>query len=84
MKIAVLGAGAMGMLFGGYLSRENDVYLVDVNPERIKKIQNDGVMIREADKDIVLRPNAVADTRGLGEMDLIIVFVKAMFTVSAL
>ena len=84
MKIAVLGAGAMGMLFGGYLSRENHVYLVDVNPERIEKIRQDGVMIREPDGDIVLRPDAVTDTADLGEMDLIIVFVKAMFTVSAL
>lgn len=84
MKIAVLGAGAMGMLFGGYLSRENHVYLVDVNPNRIEKIRQDGVMIREPDGDIVLRPDAVTDTADLGEMDLIIVFVKAMFTVSAL
>lgn len=84
MKIAVLGAGAMGMLFGGYLSRENEVYLVDVSPERIAKIQRDGVMIREADGNVVLRPNAVVDTGMLGQMDLIVVFVKAMFTISAL
>lgn len=74
----------MGMLFGGYLSRENEVYLVDVSPERIAKIQRDGVMIRETDGNVVLRPNAVVDTETLGQMDLIVVFVKAMFTVPAL
>ena len=29
MKITVLGAGAMGMLFGGYLSKQNDVTLLE-------------------------------------------------------
>lgn len=84
MRIAVLGAGAMGMLFGGYLSRENEVWLVDVSQSRVDKICRDGVTIRESDGDVVVRPNATADTKNLGQMDLIIVFVKAMFTVSAL
>lgn len=84
MKIAILGAGAMGMLFGGYLSRENEVWLVDVSPERVDKIRQDGVRIREGGGDVVLRPNAAVDTKDLGQMDLIVVFVKAMFTVSAL
>lgn len=85
MKIAILGAGAMGMLFGGYLSRENEVWLVDVSQDRVDKIVNDGVMIRENDgNDVVLKPHAVTKTADLGHMDLIVVFVKAMFTVSAL
>ena len=28
MRIAILGSGAMGMLFGGYLSVYNEVYMV--------------------------------------------------------
>jgi len=84
MRIAILGAGAMGMLFGGYLSRENEVWLVDVSQDRVDKIRQDGVRIREASGDVVVRPNAAVDTKDLGKMDLIIVFVKAMFTVSAL
>ena len=31
LKITVLGAGAMGSLFSGYLSRKNDVTVVDVS-----------------------------------------------------
>ena len=31
MKITILGAGAMGMLFGGYLSQHNEVWLLDVD-----------------------------------------------------
>ena len=29
MKIAVLGAGAMGSIYGGHLSANNDVYMID-------------------------------------------------------
>ena len=85
MKIAVLGAGAMGMLFGGYLSRKNEVYLVEVNEDRVKFINENGVRIREKDGgDGLYYPKAVSGTDGLGQMDLVIVFVKAMFTVDAL
>ena len=38
MKIAVLGGGAMGALYGGYLSRKNDVTIVDVNTTLIEKV----------------------------------------------
>lgn len=37
MKIAVLGGGAMGALYGGYLSQKNDVTIVDVNTALIEK-----------------------------------------------
>ena len=85
MKIAVLGAGAMGMLFGGYLSRRNDVFLVEVNEDRVRQINESGVLIREKDgSDGRFFPKAVSKTDGLGQMDLVIVFVKAMFTRDAL
>ena len=38
MRIAVIGCGAMGALYGGYLSRNNNVTLVERNPDRIAKI----------------------------------------------
>lgn len=84
LNITILGAGAMGALFGGYLSTQNHVWLVDVNTERVKSICENGIKIRECDGDRLFRPQAVTNTADLPEMDLIIVFVKAMFTVSAL
>lgn len=74
----------MGSLFGGYLSQNNRVWLVDVNAERVARIREHGIKIREQDGDVVFHPEAVTTTRDLGHMDLIIVFVKAMFTVQAL
>ena len=38
MRIAVLGAGAMGGLYSAYLSRGNDVTVVDLNAALIDKI----------------------------------------------
>ncbi len=72
------------MLFGGYLSRQNEVWLVDVNRARVEKIQADGVRVQEKNGAVILRPNAVSDSKELGEMDLILVFVKSMYTVAAL
>jgi 2-dehydropantoate 2-reductase len=84
MKITVLGAGAMGSLFGGYLSKHNDVWMVDVDAKRVQSIKEHGVKIAEKDGENVYTPNALTDTFQLGEMDLIIVFVKSMFTMDAL
>ena len=85
MKIAVLGAGAMGSLFSGYLSRHNDVSVIDVNPTMVEAINKNGVRIREKDGSTTLgHPKAYVNASELGTQDLVIVFVKAMFTISAL
>lgn len=84
MKITVLGAGAMGMLIGGYLSQNNEVWLLDIDKERVEKINRDGVLVREPDGDRLFHPKAATDCRNLPEMDLLIVFVKAMYTLDVL
>ena len=85
MKITVLGAGAMGALFSGYLSRENEVTVVDVSETAVNAINSDGVRIKEKSGIILVRnPNAVIDSKALSHQDLVIVFVKSMFTINAL
>jgi len=84
VKISILGAGAMGSLFGSYLSQHNDVWLIDVDEGRVKNIQNTGIAIREQNRKTVYRPNAVSNSSNLYTMDLVIVFVKAMYTIAAL
>lgn len=85
MKIAVLGAGAMGTLYGGYLSKENDVTLVDRSQESVSEIEKNGVRIKEKDGSIKnYRLHAAVDFSSLGVMDLVIVFVKSMYTESVL
>jgi len=74
----------MGSLFGGYLSKHNDIWLVDIDEQKINSISKNGITISETDGDRIFRPQAVGSTETLGEMDLVIVFVKAMFTADAL
>lgn len=85
LRITVLGAGAMGSLFSGYLSRKNEVTVVDVSDAMVNAINSNGVCIKEKDGSVITcHPVAVKNTEGIGPQDLVIVFVKSMFTVSAL
>ena len=75
----------MGSLFSGYLSRRNDVTVVDVSDATVNAINANGVSIKENDGSIlVCRPHAVKTSDGIGSQDLVIVFVKSMFTINAL
>lgn len=85
MRIAVIGAGAMGALYGGYLSRKHDVLLVDVNRTQVDAINARGLTIHEPDGGVTLcRPRALFNTQGMAPADVVILFVKAMFSGSAL
>ncbi len=84
MKIAVIGAGAMGSIYGGHLALENEVYLVDTNAEVVRVINEKGITLEENGEDHRYHPKAVTDTSGLPEMDLVILFVKALFSRAAL
>jgi len=85
MRIAVLGAGAMGALFGSYLSRRHTVTLVDINQPLVEKIRSQGVLVIEPDHTRKrFYPQAVCDTSQMEPVDLVIVFVKAMYTRSSL
>ena len=84
MKIAVIGAGAMGSIYGGHLSLQNEVYLVDTNQEVVRNINEKGITLEENGIDNVYRPKAVTSTADLPEMDLVILFVKALFSRAAL
>lgn len=77
MKIGLLGCGAMGSIYGGYLSRVHAVYVCDVWEENIKAIWANGIRIDEPEGTVVCRPNnATTDPDHFGPMDLVITFVK--------
>ncbi|MGE5628775.1 MAG: ketopantoate reductase family protein [Solirubrobacterales bacterium] len=85
MKIAIIGAGAMGSLYGGYISKYNEeVYLVDIWQQHVDEINNNGLSIIEKDESIKVYPKAVSDSKDIGFADLVIVFVKSYLTDTAL
>lgn len=84
MKITVIGAGAMGSVYGGHLSRKHQVYLVDTNPDIVTQINREGLKIDEDGVMNTYHPTAVTGTEGLEEMDLVILFVKSIYSRAAL
>lgn len=84
MRIAVIGAGAMGSIYGGHLSLHNDVYLVDTNQAVVDHLQKNGLLLQENGEDVKYTPKAVTSTEGIESVDLIILFVKALFSKAAL
>ena len=47
MRIAVIGAGAMGSIYGGHLSLKNEVYLVATNAAVVEHLQKEGLKLQE-------------------------------------
>ena len=86
MKIAVLGAGAMGSLYGAKLSAnsKNEVYLVDVWKEHIDAVNLHGLQMEEGD-GVLLYENLKGhiSSEETGVCDLVIVFVKSTVTKTA-
>ena len=84
MKIAVIGAGAMGSIYGGRLSKKNQVYLIDTNPIIVDKINREGLILVEGEEELLCRPQARQSAAGIGRVDLVILFVKALYSRDAL
>ena len=83
-KVAVLGAGAMGCLFGGELAEHGlDVTLIDVWPEHVDAINRDGLRVvgHRGDRRVGLR--ATTDPASCGPVDVVLVHCKAANTVAA-
>lgn len=84
MKIGIIGAGAMGSLYGGLLSKKNDVYLIDIWKEHIDCINKDGLKIVEDKVENIVYPKATTDSKLVPHLDLVIVFVKSIHTLKAI
>ena len=86
MKIAVLGAGAMGSVFGGRLSAAagNEVWLIARREAHVHAINAGGLIVeRPGARPAVVHPRATTDPGEVGPADLVIVFVKATDTATA-
>ena len=85
MKIAVVGAGAMGSIFGArFHDAGHETVLVDVAQPLVDKINAEGVTIvaKEGGERTVHLP-ATTDPASVGPTDLVVFFVKCYHTASA-
>lgn len=85
MRIAILGAGSLGCVFGGMLSEAgHDVVLINRNRALVEKLGRDGLVLRTKHGDRTVAVRAAVDCNGLSPVDLLVVLVKSFHTREAL
>jgi 2-dehydropantoate 2-reductase len=83
LKVAVMGAGAVGCYFGGMLARAgHDVTLI-ARPPHVEAIRREGLRMDTKTFDEQVRINAVAQASGAQDADLVLFCVKSMATEEA-
>lgn len=81
MRIAVVGSGAMGSLYGGLLADAGeDVTLIDIWKEHVDAINTRGLKISGVSGERLVRVRATTNPAEVGTVDLIMIFVKAYDT----
>lgn len=85
LRISILGAGAMGSLFGGLLAEAGHaVELIDINPAQIAAMREHGLLIRNDAGERLLTIPILRPQEATTQPDWLIVFTKAMHTQGAL
>ncbi|MCS7115839.1 MAG: 2-dehydropantoate 2-reductase, partial [Nitrososphaerales archaeon] len=85
MRIAILGAGAIGCLFAALLTEGGEhVTLIDRRFERAKLISEEGLKIYGVSGERIIRVDVVTDPRMVKGPDLVIVAVKSYDTDTAI
>ena len=84
MKVAVIGPGAMGCLFGGFLAEAgNEVWLLDKSDRRAALLEQEGVRLEGIGGSRRVPVRVGTDPHAIGQADLVLVWVKAYDTVAA-
>jgi 2-dehydropantoate 2-reductase len=85
IKVAVLGAGAMGCLFGGLMAEKGlDVVLIDVWKEHVDEINKNGLKMDGHGGDRFIKIKATTNPLTLKPVDAIIIMCKATALKTAL
>lgn len=82
MKICIIGAGAMGSVYGGLLAEAgNEVFFLDVFKEHIDSINEYGLWMEGSSGERYIKGiEATSHSEEVGIVDLAIVFVKSTIT----
>ena len=84
MKIAIIGAGAMGSLYGAYLGRNREkVWLNDVWEDHVTYITAQGLSVVSPDESFIAHPRATTIVTDIGKVDLIVICMKSNYTAEA-
>src|SRR5215211_4796619 len=84
MRVAVVGAGGVGSVFGGRLAASgHEVWLVHRRPEVVQALRRDGLLLGGPDGEERIPVRATADTSEIGPVDLVLILTKAPDTRAA-
>ena len=84
MKVAVIGTGAMGCIFGAALARSGaELVCLDRSPEVVAALQQHGIRVRGVLGDQTVAVGATTDPAQLGAVDMALVLVDAAATPAA-
>lgn len=78
MRIAVFGTGSVGGYFGGRLAQSGEEVIFIARGEHFQAIRSNGLRVDSFMGDFVVKPaQAVNDPRRVGEVDVVLLGVKA-------
>ena len=78
MRIAVFGTGGVGGYFGGRLAQAGEDVTFIARGEHLRAIQTSGLKVDSLNGDFLIHPaRATDDVHAVGEVDLVIIGVKA-------
>jgi 2-dehydropantoate 2-reductase len=78
VKIAVVGAGAMGSVYAAILGDAgNEVWALDTWAEHVDAIRRQGLTVEGASGRRIVRVHATADPAAIGVCDLVVIATKA-------
>lgn len=82
MKIGIIGAGAMGSLYGGILAEAgNEVHFIDVYEPHVEAVNKNGlVIVKNGEERMIQGIHATTNAEEVGPVELAIIFVKSTIT----
>jgi 2-dehydropantoate 2-reductase len=84
VRIAIVGAGALGSAFGvGFVRAGHDVAFIDVSASLVEAVNARGITIVEGEERVTVAAHATTDAATVGARDLVMVFVKSYQTEDA-
>jgi 2-dehydropantoate 2-reductase len=81
LRIAIVGAGALGSAFGaGFIRAGHDVTFIDLSAHLVDVLNTTGITILDGEQRTTVAVRATTDAATVGATDLMMVFVKAYHT----
>ena len=83
MKVAVMGAGAVGCYYGGMLARAGHPVMLIARPQHVAAISRNGLRMQTTSFDEQVRLSASSEPGAVAGADLVLFCVKSLDTESA-